>query len=34
MKKGRISKEEERIIGRLVNSATVEDIAKQLDRDT
>lgn len=34
MKKGRISKEEERIIGRLVNSATIEDIAKQLDRDT
>lgn len=33
MKKGRISKEEERIIGRLVNSVTVEDIAKQLDRD-
>jgi hypothetical protein len=33
MKKGRISKEEERIIGRLINSLTVEDIAKQLDRD-
>lgn len=33
MKKGRISKEEERIIGRLVDSLTVEDIAKQLDRD-
>lgn len=33
MKKGRISKEEERIIGRLVNSLTAEDIAKQLDRD-
>ena len=33
MKKGRISKEEERIIGRLVNSLTPEDIAKQLDRD-
>lgn len=33
MKKGRISKEEERIIGRLVDSITVEDIAKQLDRD-
>lgn len=33
MKKGRISKEEERIIARLVNSVTVEDIAKQLDRD-
>lgn len=33
MKKGRISKEEERIIGRLVNSVTVEDIARELDRD-
>lgn len=33
MKKGRISKEEERIIARLVDSLTVEDIAKQLDRD-
>lgn len=33
MKKGRISKEEERIINRLVDSLTVEDIAKQLDRD-
>lgn len=33
MKKGRISKEEERIIGRLINHVTVEDIAKQLDRD-
>jgi hypothetical protein len=33
MKKGRISKDEERIIARLVNSVTVEDIAKQLDRD-
>lgn len=33
MRKGRISKEEERIISRLVNSLTVEDIAKQLDRD-
>jgi len=33
MKKGRISKEEERIIARLVNSITIEDIAKQLDRD-
>lgn len=33
MKKGRISKEEERIIARLVDSVTVEDIAKQLDRD-
>lgn len=34
MKKGRFSKEEERIISRLVNSMTPEDIAKQLDRDT
>lgn len=34
MKKGRISKDEERIIGRLVNSMTPEDIAKQLNRDT
>lgn len=33
MKKGRISKDEERIIGRLVNSLTPEDIARQLDRD-
>lgn len=33
MKKGRISKDEERIIARLVDSLTVEDIAKQLDRD-
>lgn len=33
MKKGRISKEEERIIGRLVDHVTVEDIAKQLNRD-
>lgn len=33
MKKGRISKEEERIIARLIDSLTVEDIAKQLDRD-
>lgn len=33
MKKGRISKEEERIIGRLVDSLTVEDIALKLDRD-
>lgn len=33
MKKGRISKDEERIIGRLINSMTPEDIAKQLDRD-
>lgn len=34
MKKGRISKDEERIIGRLVDSMTPEDIAKQLNRDT
>jgi len=33
MKKGRISKDEERVIRRLVDSLTVEDIAKQLDRD-
>lgn len=33
MKKGRISKEEERIINRLVDSLTVEDIALKLDRD-
>lgn len=33
MKKGRISKEEERIIRRLVDSVTLEDIATQLDRD-
>jgi hypothetical protein len=33
MKKGRISKEEERIIARLIDSMTVEDIAKKLDRD-
>lgn len=33
MKKGRISKDEERIIGRLVGNMTPEDIAKQLDRD-
>jgi DNA-binding CsgD family transcriptional regulator len=33
MKKGRISKEEERIISRLAESLPVEDIAKQLDRD-
>jgi hypothetical protein len=33
MKKGRISKDEERIISRLVDSLPVEDIAKQLDRD-
>jgi hypothetical protein len=33
MKKGRISKDEERIINRLVDSLTVEDIALKLDRD-
>lgn len=33
MKKGRISKEEERLISKLVNNMTVEDIAKKLDRD-
>ena len=33
MKKGRISKEEERIIARLIDNMTVEDIAKKLDRD-
>jgi DNA-binding CsgD family transcriptional regulator len=33
LKKGRISKEEERIISRLIESLTVEDIAKQLNRD-
>ena len=33
MKKGRISKDEERTIARLVDSLPVEDIAKQLDRD-
>lgn len=33
MKKGRISKEEERIIGRLIDNLTVEDIAAKLDRD-
>lgn len=33
MKKGRISKDEERIISRLVDSNTPEDIAKKLDRD-
>jgi hypothetical protein len=33
MKKGRISKEEERIIARLIDSMTVEDIAQKLDRD-
>ena len=34
MRKGRISKDEERIISRLVNSMTPEDIAKKLNRDT
>lgn len=34
MKKGRFSKDEERTIGRLINSMTPEDIATQLDRDT
>ena len=34
MKKGRISKEEERTIARLVDSMTPEDIAKKLNRDT
>ena len=34
MKKGRISKEEERTISRLVDSMTPEDIAKKLNRDT
>jgi hypothetical protein len=34
MRKGRISKEEERTISRLVDSMTPEDIAKKLDRDT
>jgi hypothetical protein len=33
MKKGRISKDEERSIRRLIDSVTIEDIAKQLDRD-
>ena len=33
MKKGRISKEEERTIARLVDSMTPDDIAKKLDRD-
>lgn len=33
MKKGRISKDEERTIARLVDSVTPEDIAKKLDRD-
>lgn len=33
MKKGRISKDEERTIRRLVDSMTVEDIASQLNRD-
>jgi hypothetical protein len=34
MRKGRISKEEERFISRNAESMTVEDIAKALDRDT
>jgi hypothetical protein len=34
MKKGRISKDEERTIARLVDSMTPEDIAKKLNRDT
>jgi hypothetical protein len=34
MKKGRFSKDEERTIGRLINSMTPEDIATQLNRDT
>lgn len=33
MRKGRISKEEERIISRLINTMVPEDIAKELDRD-
>lgn len=33
MRKGRISKDEERTIARLVDSMTPEDIAKKLDRD-
>lgn len=33
MKRGRISKEEERIIERLIRDVPVEDIAAQLDRD-
>lgn len=33
MRKGRISKEEERTIARLLDSLTPEDIAKKLDRD-
>ena len=32
MKTGRLSKEEKRIIGRLADSMTPEDIAQQLDR--
>ena len=34
MRKGRISKDEERTIRKLADSMTAEDIAKQLDRDT
>jgi len=33
MRKGRISKEEERFISKNIENLTVEDIAKQLDRD-
>tara|TARA_R100001463_G_scaffold40_6_gene172 strand:- start:870 stop:1655 length:786 start_codon:yes stop_codon:yes gene_type:complete len=33
MRKGRISKDEDRLIGSLLNSMTIEDIAKELDRD-
>ena len=33
MRKGRISKEEERTIARLLDSLTPEDIAHKLDRD-
>lgn len=33
MRKGRISKEEERLISRLADNLTPEDIAKKLDRD-
>ena len=32
MKKGRLSKDEQRTISRLIDSLTVEDIAKKLDR--
>lgn len=33
MKRGRISKEEKRTISRLIDTVSVEDIAKELDRD-